>query len=54
MQVNLFLSSKRKPIDRTEAYFAFSHVKLESYGEYAAAKTTGVPGCAFTHHTARR
>lgn len=54
MQVNLFLSSKGKQIDQTEVHFAFSHIKLESHGEYAAAKTTGVPGCAFTNHTACR
>lgn len=36
VQVNLFLSSKGKPIDQTLVYFAFSYVKLESHREYAA------------------
>lgn len=45
MQTNLFLSSKGKQL-QTEAYLVFSHVKLKSHTEYAAAKTTvflGVP-----------
>lgn len=45
------MSNKGKQIDQTEVYFAFSHVKLESHREYAAVKTTGVPGCASTHRT---